>query len=98
MITFEVDVTPALDLIGAERVIERCARSEGLEMKMKASLSMYPGSVHWHFKKGKERGTLELTLWRKATRVWFSVQERRSGAWIEDTVSRLKSRLERELE
>src|SRR5712692_7875246 len=97
MITIEVNVPLGADLRGIEQQVERCCRREGLDMKLKSSLSTYPGSIHWHFKNGIQRGTLEVTSSRKSRRLWFSVQAGRTGPWIEDTIARLKTELERQL-
>jgi len=35
--------------------IERLCQAQGLSITMK--------TIHWHLKKGKERGTLEITQW-----------------------------------
>ena len=40
---------------------------------MKGTLASFPNCVHWHWKRGKERGTLEITWWGKQDRLWFKV-------------------------
>ncbi|MGI0081171.1 MAG: hypothetical protein ACRECH_16295, partial [Nitrososphaerales archaeon] len=42
-------------------------------------------------------GTLELTLYKKEGRVWFSVQSRRKGEWIEESMKKLKRAIEENL-
>jgi 2-polyprenyl-6-hydroxyphenyl methylase/3-demethylubiquinone-9 3-methyltransferase len=69
-----------------------CA-AEGLTCTLQNTLKGHPGSTHWHFKRRRERGTLEIT-WHPATRrLWMTVQEGRKGPWIDDAVERLKARL-----
>ena len=94
MIETEVDIPPAADFSQAEQVIEGCCRAEGLLVGLKGTLVSYPGCVHWHFKREAQRGTLEVTWWAQARRVWFSVQAGRTGAWIEEAIARLKETLE----
>jgi hypothetical protein len=97
MLEYEVNLPPGADLSEAELLIEMCCASEGLRMTLKGSLSKYPGSVHWHFKRDDERGTLEVTLWSRARRVWFSIQAGRTGNWIEESIMRVSKALERNL-
>jgi len=70
---------------------------EGLSVNLKGSLAKYPGCIHWHLKRDGQRGTLEITVWVSARRIWFSIQTGRTGAWIEETTVRLKEDLERKL-
>ena len=57
-------------LTNAEKLIEEACSRLGLQLVMKASLSAYPGSVHWHYKRfPKERGTPELTLFTPDRRI-----------------------------
>ena len=43
--------------------VERACGAAGLRASMKTTLASYPGSTHWHFKAGTDRGTLECTWW-----------------------------------
>ena len=79
-------------------LIERCADAEGLGTTLKGSLSRYPGCVHWHFKRGRERGTLEATYWPVEQRLWLSVQSGRTGEWTDSAVLRLQATLRSALE
>jgi hypothetical protein len=65
---------------------------------MKGTLANYPGCVHWHYKKGKARGTLEITWWERENRLWFKVAKGRTGDWIEGSITRLKGKIERTFE
>ncbi len=95
MITREVQI-PHSKFRLIETTVERICQESGLVLKVKSSLKEYPGSVHWHFKKERETGTLEITLWKKERRLWFSVHTNRKGEWIEDMIRDLKSELEGE--
>ncbi|HLV98591.1 MAG TPA: hypothetical protein VKT82_07940 [Ktedonobacterales bacterium] len=68
--------------------------SSGLKMRMRGTLHTYPGSLHWHFEKPGERGTLEVTLWPARQRLWLSVQAGRRARWIEDALPHIKAQLE----
>ena len=89
VIEVDVEVPESADLSTAARLIEECCAAEGLTLTLKGTLSKYPNSVHWHFKQGFERGTLEITLWERKCRLWLQVAGGRTGHWIEDTLRRL---------
>ena len=72
-----------------ERAIDRC----GLGVSMRGTLAKYPGCAHWHLKKGRERGTLEVTLWPSERRLWLSVQSGRTAPWIDEAIKQLKAAL-----
>jgi hypothetical protein len=99
MIDLEVDIlrwaARTSDL--SERAIDRLCIVHGLSVTTKTTLSKHPGSVHWHLKRGRERGTLEVTLWPSAKRLWFSMQDGRKGEWVMETAGLLKQQLERTL-
>lgn len=95
----EVDVAvPAgADLSGADGAIEACCASLGLTLTVKTTLRMHTDNVHWHFKKGKERGTLEVTLLRAERKVVISVHDNRNGPWIPAAVRELKAAIVKSL-
>lgn len=94
----EFAVPKQCDLNKAEQLIEEVCAALGLQVAMKASLSTYPGSIHWHYKKGlKERGTLELTLFMSKRRIWAQVQSGRRAPWIEDVLPEVKQGVEKRL-
>jgi hypothetical protein len=79
------------------KIIERACSAENLTLALKGTLAKYPGCVHWHFKKGKERGALEVTWWGREHRLWFKVAVNRKGQWIDEIVPRLKHSIESKL-
>jgi hypothetical protein len=86
------------------QLVERVCTLEGLEISLKGSLARYPGSVHWHFKKGKQSGTLELTWWPRENRLWFKIAAGRAGSpkaggttWIDAIVEGLREKIEQAL-
>ena len=95
----EIEVAIAADarLDGAEALIEEACAAEGLRLSLRSTLKAYPACVHWHYKLGKEVGTLEITLWAVKRRIWFKVSAGRQGAWMEGTIERLKSKIETDL-
>jgi hypothetical protein len=60
---------------------------------LRTTLAKFPGCVHWHLKLGREPGTLEVTFWPDAGRLWFTVHERRGGRWIEGKMKELAAKL-----
>lgn len=79
------------------RLVERAAATENLTLTLKATLAKYPGCVHWHYKKGKEPGTLEITWYPRERRLWFKIARNRNKAWIEEVVPRLRRLIESNL-
>ena len=80
------------DLGRAERLIEKICARRGLLLATKGSLSSYPGSVHWHYKRQSHQGTLELTLFARDRRVWAKVQDGRKAPWIDEELARIATR------
>jgi hypothetical protein len=93
----EVAVNPAGREEQLAALIEEAAEHYGLQIRMRGTLRIYPGSRHWHFQKPGERGTLEVTLWPAGKRVWFSVQTGRRAGWIAEILPHMKARIEGQL-
>lgn len=49
---------------------------------------------NWHFRRESLLGTIEITHWPRANRLWLSVQSGRRVDWIEGAMERLKVVLE----
>src|SRR5688572_17762825 len=90
----DVQLIENADLDAAQTLVERLCAEDGLRLTLKGTLAKYPGSVHWHYRRGRERGTLEITLWSLRRRLWFKVSDGRGGDWMDETIVRLKSALE----
>jgi hypothetical protein len=93
----EFKVPASARLIDAGSAIESACAAEGLQIGMKGTLASFPGSTHWHFKRPKERGTLEITLFPRGRRMWAQIQDGRRAEWIEPCVAKIKDALERKL-
>jgi hypothetical protein len=78
------------------QTIDELNAAHGLSIGMKGSLKKFPGSIHWHLKKGRERGTLEVTLLPAERRLWFSMHENRSAAWVMKVAREFKRKIEGE--
>ena len=83
------------NLSGAGKFIEDICARRGLQLSLKGSLSTYPGSIHWHYKRLRQKGTLEVTLLVSARRIWFQVQAGRSAPWIEDELPLIRREIEK---
>ncbi len=79
----EIDLPPTLPLKEAARAIDEVTAAQGLRITSLGTLGEYPGSIHWHVKRGKEAGTLEITLLNRERRLQFSVRDNRQGPWTE---------------
>lgn len=97
MTEVELHVPARAQSAAITRLVERACAAEGLTPALKGTLAKYPGCVHWHYKKGKERGTLEITRWEQDRRLWFKVAAGRRGEWVEERVTKLKRKIESRL-
>ena len=97
MIEIEVRISREVDLSGSESAVEAACAAEGLRVARKRTLATYPGSVHWHVKRGNASGTLEITVWPKGRRVWLKVHAGRRASWIDEVTDRLRNRLETDI-
>ncbi len=71
------------------QVIERLCLDADLTITMKGTLKSLPINIHWHYKRGKEKGTLEITLMLSKPEVIFSYKENRAGDWIDGVIEGL---------
>ncbi len=80
--------------------IDGCIAAAKLTTTLKDTLVTYPGSVHWHLKRGRASGVLEITYWPQRQRVWLSVHRNRRAPWIDEVepvlVRSIAKRLEAE--
>ena len=97
MLSLEVKLPSGSRPAYVRGLVEKTCRTKGLKVSVKTSLVSYPGSTHWHFKRGVERGTVEVTYWMDGGRLWISVHDNRTGAWTTDLAKELKSALESRL-
>lgn len=91
----DVVVSDWSDASRIERRVEAVLHRQGLLLTMKGTLKSHPGCIHWHFKKGREPGTLELTLWPARRRLWIKVQSGRTAPWIDELLPPLLDELNR---
>jgi hypothetical protein len=93
----EFDVPPGCSLAKAESWIESVCAANGLDMAMKASLAGYPGSIHWHYRQPRQKGTLELTLLRANRRIWAQIHTTRDAPGIAASLPRIRKEIEQKL-
>lgn len=97
MIEVELQIPEDIKASALIGIVERVCIANGLFCSLKGTLVNYPGSIHWHFGKDKQKGTLEITWWETKKRLWFKVAKNRTSAWIEESISRLKDQIEKSL-
>jgi len=90
----ELQIPDSVNLDALVRVVEHICIAHGLTCTLKGTLAGYPGCVHWHFRKGTQKGLLEITWWESKRRLWFKVAGNRTGDWIEDSIPLLKEQIE----
>jgi hypothetical protein len=79
------------------KVVEQVCTANDLACARKGTLAGYPGYIHWHFRLGKQKGTLEITGWESVNRLWFKVARGRTGEWIHEALPKLKKQIESSL-
>lgn len=85
----EIELAPCASDTVEERV-DALAQRLGLSSR-KGTLRSYPGCVHWHFKLGKQSGTLEATWWPKTERLWLKIAVNRDADWMAEIVEVFKA-------
>ena len=95
MLEVELQIPDSVESEAVPGIVEQVCASNELTCTMKGTLVRYPGSIHWHVKQGKERGTLEITWWESGHRLWFKVASGRSSEWILKSISQLKEQIEK---
>ncbi|HEX4056497.1 MAG TPA: hypothetical protein VHX86_19725 [Tepidisphaeraceae bacterium] len=78
-------------------VIDRTTIDLGLTMTMRGTLKSFPGCTHWHLKRDRGRGTLEITWWPHRRKLWIKIQSGRTAAWIDEIAPRFKREIETRL-
>lgn len=74
-------------------LVKRAAAACGLSISQVTTLRTYPGSTHWHLNRPGAWGTLELTSWPQAGRLWFSVHANRRADWVAPAIEALTARI-----
>jgi hypothetical protein len=92
MDTIEIALPAGHDRTNLPALIERTIADAGLLAK-RLDLRSYPGASHWHIRQPGAKGTLELTYWPSAGRLWFAVHANRRAEWIAPVIEELKARI-----
>ena len=93
----EIHFDSRADPGGVERSIDQAIGDAGLTVRLRGSLRKFPGCVHWHVKRGRQPGTLEITFWPREHRAWFTIQDGRRADWIGGQVQSLADAIRRQL-
>jgi hypothetical protein len=91
---FPIPVPAETDFRRLESAVEKCCLEMGLVKSMKRTLVKHPGSVHWHYKKPRVTGTLEVTSWPLRKQLWITVHEGRRAEWIDEALPAIRRCLE----
>ena len=97
MVSHRIEIDSVSEHVDLPHMIEEACRALGLRATLLGTLKSYPGSIHWHIKKGQERGTLELTYWPKAARLWLSVRRGRDAEWVLPAMKQIKGSIEQDI-
>jgi hypothetical protein len=93
----ELETISIADVSRLEMVVANVASKHDLFPALKCSLAKYPGCVHWHFKRQREKGTIEMTFWPAGRRFWFKMQAGRTGVWMKKIVPLMKTEIETQI-
>ena len=97
MIEVDLRIPDSLEAEAVIRIVEQVCASNDLTCGRKGTLVSYPGSIHWHFRRISDKGTLEITWWESENRLWFKVADGRVGKWIDEILPKLKQEIESSL-
>ncbi len=90
----EISLPFGFPLAEAARMIEEAATGDGLRIALRGTNTDYPGSILWHWKRGKEAGTLKATLIQgRSRRILLTVDENRPVPWAEPALDRISDAL-----
>lgn len=78
-----------LDSAVVAEIVDRAILSLGLEMAMRTTLKAYPASIHWHVRRPKRTGTLEITYDPATHHAWFSTRAGRTKEWVMEAMEKL---------
>ena len=90
----EFMLPPLSDHSQVTDLIETICRDLELTCSLKETLKSYPGCVHWHYRKEKFSGTLELIWFATKPRLWAKIHPKRQAAWMTTTLPLIKQRIE----
>ena len=97
MIKVELQIPANVSSEHVIEVVEKVCVSHHLVCVRKGTLAGYLGSTHWHFKMGKQKGTLEITWWEAKNRLWLKVAKGRMGNWMTENITALQKKIENAL-
>ena len=89
----EIDLPHNVPLTDAAQAIEAVCEAEGLRVASRGPLAGHPGSILWRCKKGREVGTMEITLLNRERRILLSVSPKHVGPWSEAALESISETL-----
>lgn len=95
MTRHDVLLPPAADPVLLASFVEGVCLADGLTLTLKGALATYPGCTHWHWKRGRGPGILEITLRPSGNRLWVAVHANRAAVWADEAAAQLSERLQR---
>lgn len=73
-----------------EKEVEAFGIERDLLLSMKGALKSKAFNIHYHFKRKKERGVLEITIFADVLQI--NVHDNRQGDWILDEIAEWRKR------
>jgi hypothetical protein len=77
-----------------EKEVEQATAAMGLQLTMKGTLKTLPTNIHWHYKKPKHKGTLEITLVLSSHQLIVECKKGRWGDWVQEVLGELVKQMQ----
>ena len=81
----EIHPIPLPETLATEAVparIEQTFTTLGLIIALRTTLKAHPGAIHWHIRRPRQSGTLEITYDPNSHRAWYSTRAGRTKEWV----------------
>jgi hypothetical protein len=95
MLEVDIPIPAHINHDSIPAIVEQVCAQIGLNHISRGTLAKYPGCIHWHYKKDKARGTLEITWCPKGPRLWIKVAAGRTADWIPEAITNFKDQVEK---
>ena len=98
----ELERVTTIEIVGWQRdpgeAVAEAAAMYSLQVASDGTLKSLPGSRHWHLKRPKEPGTLEITYCPNDGRLWVCYHSNRAGRWVPELAMPFAKALARRLD
>lgn len=75
-------------------IVQLVAREFGIQFGLETDIKRIPGSQHWHLRRERQPGVLEVTLVARTQSGFVSVHANRRANWIDEGLEPFAARLQ----